>query len=139
MPWIKSPFKNPEIWQNKNDCLFLDSDEATMDQINFITKMKKFYNLTLPELESTLFEEPEAKNFFEFRARETIIAYETEITIPKKFEHVDLKSLYKAETRIEELLSIIKKVHPWSSLHYGFSALDVVRKLQIHLLQGKSN
>jgi len=129
IPWIKSPFKKPEIWQDKNDCLFLDSDEATMDQINFITKVKKFYNLKLPELESTLSEKPDANNFFEFRARETIIPYETEITIPKKFEHVDLKTLYKAENRIEELLSIIKKVHPWSSLHYGFSALDVVQKL----------
>ncbi len=129
MPWIKSPFKKPEIWKDKNDCLFLDSDEATMDQINFITKVKKFYGLTIPELESNISEEPEAAEIFEFRNQETIIPYETEIIIPKKFENVDLKTLYKAETRIEEFLAVVKKVHPWSSLHYGFSALDVVRKL----------
>jgi len=129
MPWIKSPFKKPEIWKDKNDCLFLDSDEATMDQINFITKVKKFYGLTIPELESNISKEPEAAEIFEFRNQETIIPYETEIIIPKKFQTVDLKTLCKAETRIEELLAVVKKVHPWSSLHYGFSALDVVRKL----------
>ena len=128
-PWIKSPFKKPEIWQDKNDCLFLDSDEATMDQINFITRVKKIYNLKLSELENNISEKPDRSDFFEFRVQEPVVPYETEIIIPKKFEYVDLQRIYKAETRVEELLSVIKKVHPWSSLHYGYSALDVVRKL----------
>ena len=33
MPYIDSPFKKPEIWQNAADCLFLDSDEATREQL----------------------------------------------------------------------------------------------------------
>ncbi|MBU0464981.1 MAG: AAA family ATPase [Proteobacteria bacterium] len=129
MPWIKSPFKKPEIWQDKNDCLFLDSDEATKDQINFITRVKKFYNLKLWELESNISEKSDGSDFFEFRIQEPVIPYETEIIIPKKFEYVDLQKVYEAETKVEELLSVVKKVHPWSSLHYGFSALDVVRTL----------
>ncbi|WP_457553766.1 SF1B family DNA helicase RecD2 [Desulfobacula sp.] len=129
MPWIKSPFKKPEVWQDKNDCLFFDSEEATRDQIQFITKVKKFYDLRLPKLGNTISEESDASDFFEFRAQEPVIPYETEIAIPKKFEHVDLQSVYKSKTKIEELISILKKVHPWSSLHYGFSALDVVKKL----------
>jgi exodeoxyribonuclease V alpha subunit len=68
-------------------------------------------------------------DFFEFRALEPFVPYETEINIPKKFEHVDLKKLLKTETRVEELLTVVKKVHPWSSLHYQLSALDVVRSL----------
>jgi len=129
IPWIKSPFKKPEIWQDKTDCLFLDSDEATKDQINFIKRVKNIYSLKLTELESNISEESDRSDLFEFRVQEPVVPYETEITIPKKFEHVDLQKVYKAETRIEELLSVVKKVHPWSSLHYGFSALDVVRKL----------
>ncbi|MDH3798908.1 MAG: AAA family ATPase, partial [Desulfobacterales bacterium] len=35
MPYIDSPFKKPEIWQQKADCLFMDSDEATKEQLNF--------------------------------------------------------------------------------------------------------
>jgi exodeoxyribonuclease V alpha subunit len=141
MPWIKSPFKKPEIWQDKNDCLFIDSDEATLDQINFIKKVKNFYSLTLPELESTIAKKTDGADFFEFRGKEPVIPYETEINIPKKFEHVNLQRVYKSETEIEELLSVIKKVHPWSSLHYGFSALDVVRKLYLEWIpkyHGKS-
>jgi exodeoxyribonuclease V alpha subunit len=34
-----------------------------------------------------------------------------------------------ADSRVEELLAIVQKVHPWSSLHYGLAASDVVRKL----------
>jgi len=121
IPWIKSPFKNPEIWKDKLDCLFIDSDEATKEQINFITKVKKIYKLKSNNSERS--------NLYEFRVQEPVRPYETEISIPKKFEHVDLQKLYETETNIEELLSVVKKVHPWSSLNYGFSALDVVRKL----------
>ena len=67
-------------------------------------------------------------NLYEFRIHEEVIPYETELTIPKKFQHVDIEKVLAAETRVEELLAIVKKVHPWSSLHYGLSASDVVRK-----------
>jgi exodeoxyribonuclease V alpha subunit len=53
------------------------------------------------------------------------------LAIPKKFQHVDIEKVLAAETRVEELLAIVKKVHPWSSLHYGLSASDVVRKLYL--------
>ena len=128
-PWIKSPFKKPEIWNEKTDCLFFDSDEATKEQISFISKVKRFYDLKQTELENNFSIDSDDSDFFEFRVQEPVIPYETEITIPKKFEHVNLERIYQAETKIEELFSVLKKVHPWSSLHYGFSALDVVRKL----------
>jgi len=128
-PWIKSPFKKPEIWKEKTDCLFFDSDEATKEQISFISRVKRFYDLKQTELENHVSTDSDGSDFFEFRVQEPVIPYETEITIPKKFEHVNLEKVYQAETKIEELFSVLKKVHPWSSLHYGFSALDVVRKL----------
>jgi exodeoxyribonuclease V alpha subunit len=126
LPYIDSPFKMPEIWKQGADCLFLDSDEATKEQLSFISKVKKYHDLKLsgPGNESI----PNA-NLYEFRIREPVIPYETELAIPKKFQHVDLEKVLAAETRVEELLAIVKKVHPWSSLHYGLSASDVVRKL----------
>jgi len=129
IPWIKSPFKKPEIWKRKTDCLFLDSDEATKEQISFISRVKRFYDLKQTELENNVSKDSDDSDFFEFRVQEPVVPYETEITIPHKFEHVNLEKVYQAETKIEELFSVLKKVHPWSSLHYGFSALDVVRKL----------
>jgi exodeoxyribonuclease V alpha subunit len=126
IPWINSPFKKPEIWKDATDCLFLDSDEATKEQIRFVSRVKKFFDLKLNEREDKISSESE---LFEFRMQEPLIPYETEISIPKKFKHVNLEKVYQAQTRIDELLSIVKKVHPWSSLHYGFSSLDVVTKL----------
>ncbi len=164
MPWIASPFHKPQLWQNGIDCMFMDSDEATKEQISFINRVKREYDIQRPEIEkialkgdlgdsedsgdsgvagSSKFpggpEDPgllddssgqlNLSNFYEFGINETIRAYETEIKIPEKFRHVNLNAIFRANTRVEELVSVLKKVHPWSSLHYGYSALDVVRTL----------
>ena len=126
MPYIDSPFKKPEIWQNGADCLFLDSDEATQEQLGFIARVKKYHELKSAELHN----EPDS-NLYEFRVNEPLIPYETELTIPKKFQHVDVDKILKAQTRVDELLAVLKKVHPWSALYYGLSATDVVKKLYL--------
>ena len=126
MPYIDSPFKKPEIWQKRIDCLFLDSDEATREQLSFVDKVKRFYNIKMSEMEN---EADRASSLYEFRTNEPLIPYETELVIPNKFKHVNLDAVYKTETRAQELLLVLKKVHPWSSLHYGLSASDIVRKL----------
>jgi len=128
LPYIDSPFKMPEIWKQGVDCLFLDSDEATQEQLSFISKVKKYHDLQLSGVGRE--SEPDA-NLYEFRINEAVTPYETELAIPPKFRHVDIEKLLAAETRVDELLAIIKKVHPWSSLNYGLSASDVVRKLYL--------
>lgn len=126
MPYIDSPFKKPEIWQNKADCLFLDSDEATQQQLSFIARVKKYHELQAAELHDEA-----DSNLYEFRVNEPIIPYETELTIPRKFQHADLENILNAQTRVDELLAILEKVHPWSALYYGLSATDVVKKLYL--------
>jgi exodeoxyribonuclease V alpha subunit len=128
MPYIDSPFNKPAIWQQGIDCLFMDSDEATKEQLNFVARVKRFYDTKSPEAEN---DSDERSNLYEFRTNEPVIPYETELTIPKKFQHVNLEKVYAAETRVDELLSVLKKVHPWSSLHYSLSAPDIVRKLYL--------
>jgi len=114
MPYIDSPFKKPEIWQNGADCLFLDSDESTQEQLSFIARVKKYHELKIAELH----DEPDS-NLYEFQVNEPSSPYETELTIPKKFQHVDVEKISKAQTRVDELLAVLKKVHPWSALDYG--------------------
>ncbi|MCB2146689.1 MAG: AAA family ATPase [Deltaproteobacteria bacterium] len=126
MPYIDSPFKKPEIWTSGADCFFMDSDEATQDQLRFVSRVKRFYDARPPS--------PEAvgeENLYEFRISEPVVPYETELTIPKKFEHVNPDQVARAGNRIEELVSVLKKIHPWSSLHYGLSASDVIKKLYL--------
>ncbi len=127
MPYIDSPFKKPEIWTEGSDCLFLDSDEATQAQLNFIAKIKRCY----PQIAEKENQATPDTELYEFRTDEPVVPYETEFTIPKKFQHVDIEKVYRAETKVDELLSVLNKVHPWSSLHYGLSASDVVKKLYL--------
>jgi exodeoxyribonuclease V alpha subunit len=126
MPYIDSPFNKPEIWQNGTDCFFIDSDESTNEQISFISKIKRFYDIKTNELEKK-----SDDDLYKFRVNEQVLPFETEIIIPKKFQHVKLEAVYNSGTKVEELMAVLKKVHPWSSLHYSLSAIDVVRKLYI--------
>lgn len=142
MPWIKSPFKYPSIWQDGTDCLFIDSDEATKEQIAFVSRVKRLYmNDVDPETSNSGgvqeglapgdARDNDHGDLYEFRVAESCSPWETEIAIPKKFAHVDLVRLAGTENRVEELMEVVGKVHPWSSLHYGLSALDAVKKLYL--------
>lgn len=126
-PHINSPFNKPELWKSGEDCLFIDSDEATKAQLSFISKVKHRFNWKTNDLEETLRETP-----FEFRTEEEIkSAYEQEFVIPDKYKHVDLEKLYQTEHEHHALKMLLKKIHPWSSLHYGLTAVDVVVALYL--------
>ena len=127
-PHIDSPFKRPDVWKQKVDCLFIDSDEATKDQLDFVTRVKKFYEYRTEHLEGL----STAENFYEFRTEEQIhSSYEQDFVIPKKFQHVDLQKVRQAEGYIEELTAVLARVHPWSTLHYGLAAVDAVVRLYL--------
>jgi exodeoxyribonuclease V alpha subunit len=124
LPRVGSPFSQPELWQNGSDCLFFDSDEATREQLGFIAKVKRFYDFGTVEA-------TDHATAYEFRVDEPLVPYENELIIPEKFRHVDPEAVYRAKGRIQELMAVVNKVHPWSSLHYGLSASDVIRKLYL--------
>lgn len=127
-PPIDSPFKKPEIWKQKIDCLFVDSDEATKEQLNFVSRVKRLCDLQSSQFEGLVTDE----NPYEFRTSEQIrSAYEEDFIIPKKFQHVDLEKLRQADGYIDELKAVLARVHPWSTLHYGLSAVDSVVRLYL--------
>lgn len=127
MPRIDSPFKNPDIWAEGSDCLFIDSDEATQEQLTFISRVKRAY----PNIMERQAEGLPNEALYRFRTDEPVVPYETELTIPKKFQNVDIEKVFQAQTKVDELFSVLKKVHPWSSIHYGLSASDVVKRLYL--------
>lgn len=127
-PHINSPFNKPELWQTREDCLFIDSDEATKEQISFISKVKHRFNWKTNDLQDQFDGTP-----FEFRTEEEIkSAYEQDFIIPDKFKHVDLEKLHQTESELQALTILLKKIHPWSSLHYGLTAVDVVVQLYLN-------
>lgn len=127
-PHIDSPFKKPELWAEKVDCLFIDSDEATKEQLDFVTRVKRSYDFQTTHLEGLTI----ADNLYEFRTEEKIhSSYEQDFVIPKKFQHVDLQKIKVADGHVEELKAVLAKVHPWSTLHYGLAAVDAVVRLYL--------
>jgi exodeoxyribonuclease V alpha subunit len=124
-PLVSSPFKEPEVWR-KSDCFFIDSEEATLGQLRFIARAKQHLN-SLEEREQAASEDPLC---FDALLDDPAAAQPTNTFVrPEQFEHVNLQALATAEGAAGELAAVVKKVHPWSSLYYGMTAVDVVRRL----------
>ncbi|MBE7171093.1 MAG: AAA family ATPase [Williamsia sp.] len=121
VPRIESPFHKPEVWQDKKDCLFIDSEEATSEQLKFISRVKKIgKEQERREGEPVLAEDDPADDPY---------SRDGNFSIPPKFSHVDIDALLKAGRYPDELKEVLKQVHPWSSLHYGLSAVGMIEKL----------
>ncbi|KAA6439813.1 AAA family ATPase [Dyadobacter flavalbus] len=121
VPRIESPFHKPQVWQEKKDCLFIDSEEATAEQLKFISRVKRLTAGTAGKIadSGTVSEDPAADPY----------SQDNSLSIPAKFSHVDLDALLQARGHSEELKEVLQKIHPWSSLHYGFSAVSMIEKL----------
>ncbi len=121
IPKIASPFKNPKLWQQKCDCLFIDSNEATQEQLRVISRAQEHLQMEAREEEY---------------GEEQLYIQEDpcEIKAPRyniqgKYDHIDFGLLQTAETTADELRAVLKKVHPWSSLYYGLTAGEVLLRL----------
>ncbi len=125
IPHVPSPFKSPQLWKQKCDCLFIDSSEATQEQLRVIRKAKKHLKLKSLEEEYGL---------------DNLYVSEYKQQIPQKYhkkdegsynidDTVDFGILQTAETEADELRAVTRKIHPWSSLYYGLTASQVLIRL----------
>ncbi|WPP51194.1 SF1B family DNA helicase RecD2 [Catalinimonas niigatensis] len=117
IPKVATPFQYPKLWKEREDCLFIDSEEATQEQLHFIQKVKRMAERNVNQ--SLQVAEPE----------EAYEMYRENLVIPDKFAHVDIDKLLSANTHTHELMEVLRRVNPWSSLHWGFSAVDMVERL----------
>jgi len=122
---LESPFKKPALWKT-SDCFFIDSEEATKEQLKFSSKVKRLYSDI--DTREQLFEQP----LFQPEEEATETVDYAALTIPDKFSHVDLGVLATAEAGADTLLAFARRTHPWSSLYYGLTAADVVRELYLN-------
>ena len=143
VPRIISPLAKPTAFAEGNDCLFVDADEATQDQVKFISRARYAIEQTLKEPEGHLIKLGEE---WQGRLQKTSEGIEVDslyrpelfdeqairapvLTISEKFKHVDLTKLANAESTTKELMAVLKSVHPWSSLHYGLTAVETAVRL----------
>lgn len=130
-PQITSPFHDPGAWKEGIDCLFIDADEATVEQLHFIKRVK-----TVLSRDALSVEELDSESLASDSVPLDVDPDTTELpfAIPDKFRHVDLEQLLKTQGAIEELKGVLKQVHPWSSLRYGLTATDMVRDMYAKII-----
>ena len=122
-PRVESPFHRPSVWGEGLDCLFIDADEATQEQLKFIKRVKASPGLATHTAAND--DSADAALYVD----ESPDTPASSLVVPDKFRHVDIEQLLKTEGAIEELKGVLKNVHPWSSLHYGLTATDMVKQL----------
>lgn len=143
VPRVPSPIARPRAFEQGSDCLFVDADEATREQIHFIQRARVAIERAKASEQGTLLKLQEAW-VGRIKAREGQVdvdpLYRPEaideasirapvLAIPEKFRHVDLAKLAEAERGVDELLQVLRNVHPWSTLHYGLTAQETVVRL----------
>lgn len=131
LPLLESPFKRPDLWHDGSDCLFLDAEEATREQLDFIARVKRHYSEIDQREELAACDDP--------CRFDTAESPGGGFVVPERFEHVRLDRLVTAESQADQLLAVLRKVHPWSALYYGLTAADVVRKLYQEWIQKYRN
>ncbi len=143
-PPIESPIHDPASWEDGTDALFLDAEEATIEQLKFLSRVRSVFknnklsyqNLIVKRKASKKKEEVLEKvmkvdnDFFVEVVDEKNESME-ELSLSSKFSYVDLQKVLSKNTEMEELKEIMKKIHPWSMLHYGMSAKDSVLKIYL--------
>lgn len=123
IPKIPSPFKAPDLWQEQRDCLFLDSNEATQEQLRIIGRAKE--QLQLHEREEEF-----GKEHLYFQEEDADGKKHAPVSgLPGKYDHINFGLLQTAENKADELRAVLKQVHPWSSLYYGLTAQQVILRL----------
>jgi exodeoxyribonuclease V alpha subunit len=143
IPKIISPIGDPEVFKKKIDCIFLDAEEATQEQAKFIARTQAALKTTMNSGQSHILqvgeefkgqvlkgnEHIEIDNLFIPQFTKEDLQRESILYIPEKFLHVNLEKLSQAKNEVEELKSVLKKIHPWSTLNHGMTALDTILRL----------
>lgn len=143
VPQILSPLAHPGAFAAGADCLFLDADEATKDQAQFIQRAKYAINAARANESGSLLKAGddwigriqgtdhgvEVDPLFRPEQIDEASVRAPVLIIPEKFRHVSLEKLSTSSSAIEDLALVLKNVHPWSSINYGLSAVDSLLRL----------
>jgi exodeoxyribonuclease V alpha subunit len=143
VPKIDSPFHKPALWKERAGCLFIDAEEATREQLQFLGRVKSAIRHTVTTGEERIVQTGNTlrgimKRQDDILVIESLLVQEFKdaqeihapiFTVPEKFKHVDLLKINQAKGALAELKAIVKSIHPWSALHHGLTGLDMVLRL----------
>lgn len=152
VPKIESPIHRIKAWEEGIDCLFIDSDEATKDQLKFIQKINKTMKQVVENQDIAFVKESDEtyksvkleENFYVEEISEQEVesirrqgARSYVFNIPDKYLNADLKALLKSPNEANALKQVLQHIHPWSSLHYGLTAAEMIVRLYTKTIPSK--
>ncbi|WP_394670722.1 SF1B family DNA helicase RecD2 [Halosquirtibacter xylanolyticus] len=117
LPEIRTPFKEPVLWKQKEDCMFIDSEVATQEQSDFIRRVKKYFA-------SQVVDDQQSSNPMDYDGY-TWDGFE----VPEKFKRTNLTQVALSESENQGLRHILNRISPYSSIHYGLNALEMILRL----------
>jgi len=140
IPQISTPVSDNSLFKSNIDCLFVDSEEATQEQINFIKKSKYAIKQVEQEGKIKVFERDDIKkvvakdssgslNIYSSKTLSEIDEPYDTFVIPRKLRNVDLQKLANSRNGAEELVSVLSKIPKYSTLNYGMTASQAVVRL----------
>ena len=145
VPNIKSPIVHKQLFSKGVDCLFIDADEATQEQLKFIRRVNqtleflkkdesnesliKFKEEWGGKLQNREDGEVEIDNLKGMDSSSYDDLKTPILTIPNQFKNIDLVKLMKTQGTLNQLKEVLKKVHPFSTLHYGLTASETLTRL----------
>lgn len=149
IPKIESPIHQPEVWREQKDSLFFDSEEPTLDQMNFIRKIRTSMKYVIENegiafvkestaddmedsyksvmMEKDYYIEPTTPQEIEEIRKKGVRSYI--FSVPQDFLHTDIDTLLKSDTQASALREVLKSIHPWSSLNHGYTASELIVRL----------
>ncbi|MDC1105442.1 AAA family ATPase [Prolixibacteraceae bacterium] len=117
LPEIRTPFREPHLWKQQEDCMFIDSEVATQEQSDFIRRVRKYFAYQMQE-------ENHSANPMDYDGY-TWDGFE----VPEKFKQSNLTSVALSDSENQGLRHILKRISPYSSIHYGLNAVDMILRL----------
>lgn len=141
VPSPPSPLADRSVWGRGEDCLFLDAEEATLEQLDFVRRARiVIERVRTDEHARTLVSEGEVVGRLgldaggEIRVATTAAPPPVDddagdtaadagpiFTVPRKFLHVDLERFAHQPQGLEEIRAVMRRVHPHSTLRHGLS------------------
>jgi exodeoxyribonuclease V alpha subunit len=148
-PKIVSPLPAPFLWI-KEDCLFVDSYEISQEEKQFIAKSKRLIEKVESTQQNALIKNEKKDELQEIMLNDkgkVIIKniedkdyVDFDFKVPSKFSHVkiqqfiDQKNTSTENEIIEELKFVLKKIPKWSTLNFGLTATDILKKMYLEII-----
>ena len=142
-PQIASPFADPSLWQSGCDALFVDVEHLNQDDQKFLQRARAMVEKSRDQDQLLQVERHQSRRSerWGYQWQEDELFYgqkideqatlpgSVDLVIPKHLKHFNLSDFATSQSNIEEMKLLLKKIHPWSALHYQLDAHGILLKL----------